>query len=284
MFSTLFLSFIGDLKEDCLNDFGESFGKNRCLKELNLRRCRLKNRFVNLCRNLGNITSLEILDVSSNELTDLIAGVLKTIISKCFHLSDLNLSYNSVGNGCLISIIQGLKGNSSLRSLSMASTELSAGDLLTLSQLIEGCGHLKELDLSFNKLLDVSFRTASLLGLKSDGLIIENRHVIDSVDAHALKSLIQSNTVSSHLHFNHVRIPTVYVSRLFEAIPSMPKLTELCMEDIIPSIDAERLIVLFRGLASHTKLAKIKLRKFTIPQTTTTPTAEALAALIVSLK
>lgn len=89
-----------------------------------------------VCRQLGNVSSLEKLDLSENGLTDAIADILKLIISKCFHLSHLNLSDNNVANGSLQAIIKGLKGNSSLKKLAMSRTDINAGELLIFARLL----------------------------------------------------------------------------------------------------------------------------------------------------
>lgn len=70
------MKFIGNFNDDCLKNLGKAFSENRCLKELNLKKCKLGNKFEIIAKDLGNINSLVELDISDNDLNDSISNVL----------------------------------------------------------------------------------------------------------------------------------------------------------------------------------------------------------------
>lgn len=127
--------------------------------------------------------------------------------------------------------------------------------------MIAGCGHLKQLDISGNQLLDVNFYLSNCLEKIPDVIQVVNCKIANSIEAMALKNLISDNTVSTKLIFNNSEIPTIYVSKLFENIAKTVNLTKVCLTNITPIIESEKLATIIKNLAKLTRLESLKLQK-----------------------
>ncbi|EAS01121.2 transmembrane protein, putative (macronuclear) [Tetrahymena thermophila SB210] len=255
---------LGNFSDQCLINLGNAFSENRCLKELNFSKCKLGTKFDKVAKDLGNINSLVDLNLSDNDLNDTIANILQEIIQKCFHLNHINLSKNSVGNGCIHAIIRGFKGNSSLQKLSMSQTEVTAGELLSFSQLLQNCGHLKNLDISSNKLLDVNLFTMNSLELKPESIVLDKKKIVDQYQAHYLKLMMEDNETTKQVVFNELDLPKMYTSKILEQITKMGNLQKLCIRNPVNQIDSYHLNNFLNQILNMPKLQKLQFSKLQI--------------------
>ncbi|XP_067259746.1 NACHT, LRR and PYD domains-containing protein 12-like isoform X2 [Chanodichthys erythropterus] len=108
---------------------------------------------------------LEILRLYSCDITDEGCAALASALRSNSHLRELDLTLNSIGNGGLMLLSDGLKdSNCKLEKLMLRDCEVTDEGCVALTSALRSNSHLREMDLSQNKIGDKG------LTLLSDGL------------------------------------------------------------------------------------------------------------------
>ena len=144
------------LGEDAGDKIGAALIQNKTLKKLVLSDNKIKNKGARSI--IENGTSLISIDLSENDITPEICYDLKNLMLHSKHLREVIWNGNYVGLKGINYIVEALKGNSKIKSLSLRNTSIGKVGVQSLALGLFKNEHLKILDLGSNSITFESFK------------------------------------------------------------------------------------------------------------------------------
>ena len=233
---------------------------NKHLKELWLHNNYLCSSLGVILRSLASVSTLKLLDLSGNKITQEAGEALISAILNNVHLQFLSLSDTER----LINIIIALQNATDLKKLKLHATRLSYEVANELKLLIE-CNksfeglylHTNNLSSSTNIILQTLCCTSKLKHLD----VLTN--VITEKDADTLASVILNNTKLETLHLNNLMIVPL---RMTESLQSISTLKSLVYDSVPMSVEVESSIA--SVITNNTLLQQLSLRNICLGQGT----------------
>ena len=177
-----------NMSEEVVHDLADVIRNNICLEALALLGNNLKSSSVVILRALTEISTLKNLDISSNNMTGVVADELANVIKHNTSLEILVLSNNNLGSSAVV-VLEALKDISTLQILHLGDNNLSEAVVDDLAVVIRNNTHLKELYLFNNKLqssctviLQALKRNSNLKKLNLKGNNMTGKVVYDLAD------------------------------------------------------------------------------------------------------
>ena len=144
------------LGEDAGDKIGAALIQNKTLKKLVLSDNKIKNKGARSI--IENGTSLISIDLSENDITPEICYDLKNLMLHSKHLREVIWNGNYVGLKGINYIVEALKGNSKIKSLSLRNASIGKVGVQSLALGLFKNEHLKILDLGSNSITFESFK------------------------------------------------------------------------------------------------------------------------------
>ena len=130
---------------------------NTGLEELYLGNNQLHLGIIKITTTLNNISSLKVLDLQNNNITQEVADEISTAIAANHSVEKLYLNDNNFGSSMTV-IAKACSRNSSLKELHITNTGISAESTNDLLNVVNNCNSLQVISLSDNNLQSLGFR------------------------------------------------------------------------------------------------------------------------------
>ena len=176
-------------------EIADMLERNLAIKDLRLNNNNLNFiRLTKLAKTLSDVKSLEVLDISSNLITEIAADAVADVISSNISLNKIYLSNNQIQNGIKI-IAKSLETIYALEILHLASNSIMPDSCNDLANGIKK-HPLIELNIAYNNLQSSGFAiiATGLLSLGTLTCLQIDGTYIDSAVLESLKSVIAKNT------------------------------------------------------------------------------------------
>ncbi|KAL9188184.1 hypothetical protein ACHAXT_006562 [Thalassiosira profunda] len=108
------------------------------------------NGWEQFCTVLRNGSSLEALELNSNQIGDHVAVILANSLPYLSELELLELRHTGIGNGGFIALAQALSTCPTLKELTVASNGIGSEGLIALAEVLPACPTLKHLNVAAN--------------------------------------------------------------------------------------------------------------------------------------
>ena len=199
---------------------------NRHLEKLWLLNNNLQLSAIDILRSLSDISELNSLNISDNQITEEAGEALAFVVSHNKTLEELYLSGNNLGEG-LLSVMKALQHIKSLKKLSLSNNNISKGVSDELALAIKVNKYLEEIELFASNL-----KSSAILVLRSlttistlKNLNINNNHITEEA-AEALASVILNNTGLEEIDIsnNNLGEGTLKVAKALQRITSLRSL------------------------------------------------------------
>ena len=228
------------LSTEIVSELASSIKSYTCLEEIFMHNSNLKLSVIILSEALTTISTLKVLDLQSNGLTEETGESLASVISNNLALETLFLDNNNIGVGAL-KIAKALQNIKCLRLLGLSSNSLPKDIVHKLSTAIKSNSYLQLLTLSSNDL-----RSSAIVILQSLSSIatlkvlnINNNHIGEEA-GEALASVIIHNTGMEKLYLsdNNLGYGILKVAKALQHITSL-KLLDLGNNNIPKEVSGE---------------------------------------------
>ncbi|XP_065913984.1 protein NLRC5-like isoform X2 [Dysidea avara] len=192
------------LPETVVNELASVIKSNANLRELHLANNRLQPSTIIILQALKEISSLTVLDLSNNNLSEKIVNYLADVIKHNIHLRKLNLSYNNLRSSAIV-VLEALKGISHLNKLDLSGNNMSESVAIELADVIKANKiKIEEICLASNRLH--SSATIILQALKETShlthLDLDNNNMSEIV-VNDLADVIKNNTCLEELYLGN---------------------------------------------------------------------------------
>ena len=220
------LKQISNLKKLNLNDnsmtcrvVGDLTGvikSNYHLEVLRIRGNNLQSSAITIFENLKRISTLRVLDLDDNNMSEEVADSLADVIKNNVHLEELHLSDNKLQSSITV-ILQALKQISNLKKLNLNDNSMTCRVVGDLAGVIKSNYHLEVLRIRGNNLqssantIFESLKIVSTLTL----LDLDNNNMSDKV-ADTLANVIKNNVHLEQLHLCNNNLQSSVVLILYE--------------------------------------------------------------------
>ena len=201
---------------------GECLKVNNTLKELNISSNKISNNeMISICEALQmNITTLRILNVSHNNLSD-IGTVIGDCLIKNNSLQELNLSYNMISDDEVVSIGEALQANTTLQTLDISNNKKVTSDgIHAFGDCLRKGINLQLLRISLNDLNYITFDSM----LNSTDMC--NKKLGD-IGAIFISTFLCGNGSMHKLNISHNKISDKGVEAISECLKNNNTLQEL---------------------------------------------------------
>ena len=139
---------------------------------------------------LSNISTIKILDLANNSLSDYIADDIKLILS-CNNLEEVYLGRNNLQEVGMIKIAEALQANTTLKVFDISNNDISSKAVIGIAATLANKTNLEKLHLNGNKLRT---RDVGEIGSKFNSSFLKvfnvSRNVIDSVAASWIAAIL----------------------------------------------------------------------------------------------
>ena len=225
-----------------------------------------------------NETSLTQLDLSYNSIGDVFAASLSEALTANSSLTNLDLSYNSIGAVGAASLFQALTANSSLTNLNLSDNSIGDDGAASLSQALTANSSLTNLNLSYNSigadgaasLLQALTANSSLTNLNLSG------NSIGAAGAASLSQALTANSSLTNLYLSGNSIGAVGAASLSQALTANSSLTNLDLS--LNSIGAVGAASLSQALTANSSLTNLNLSYNSIGAVGAASLSQALTA------
>ena len=190
------------LGEDAGDKIGAALIQNKTLKKLVLSDNKIKNKGARSI--IENGTSLISIDLSENDITPEVCYDLKNLMVHSKHLREVIWNGNYVGLKGINFIVEALKGNSKIKSLSLRNTSIGKVGVQSLALGLYKNEHLKILDLGSNSITFESFKDLcdSLNNNKIRILRCKNNLLGDESAKYFAESILNKESTSCLISFD----------------------------------------------------------------------------------
>ena len=190
------------LGEDAGDKIGAALIQNKTLKKLVLSDNKIKNKGARSI--IENGTSLVSIDLSENDITPEVCYDLKNLMVHSKHLREVIWNGNYVGLKGINFIVEALKGNSKIKSLSLRNTSIGKVGVQSLALGLYKNEHLKILDLGSNSITFESFKDLcdSLNNNKIRILRCKNNLLGDESAKYFAESILNKESTSCLISFD----------------------------------------------------------------------------------
>ena len=191
-----------DMSREMVNELASAIKLYTCLENIYLHSNDLKLSVIILSEALNTISTLKVLDLQNNELTEEAGESLASVIINNPSLEALFLDNNNIGVGAL-KIAEALRNIKSLKMLGLSNNNLSKEFADKLVAVIESNCYLELLTLSSNRLQSsATVILQSLANITTLKFLDMNNNQIGEKGGDALASVIKSNTRLQKLFFH----------------------------------------------------------------------------------
>jgi len=190
------------LGEDAGDKIGAALIQNKTLKKLVLSDNKIKNKGARSI--IENGTSLVSIDLSENDITPEVCYDLKNLMLHSKYLREVIWNGNFVGIKGINFIVDALKGNSKIKSLSLRNTSIGKVGVQSLALGLYKNEHLKILDLGSNSITFESFKDLcdSLNNNKIRILRCKNNLLGDESAKYFAESILSNESTSCLVSFD----------------------------------------------------------------------------------
>ena len=209
-------------------DLAYVINRNSCLEKLYLSNNDLKSTAVVVLQALQGITTLEVLDLSCNDMTSVVAEDLALVIKCNSCLAELHLASNNLGAAAVV-VLQALQGITTLELLDLNFNHLTGVAAEYLACVIKSNSCLKKLYLSGNDLKSSGVvMLQALQGITTLKVLDLSFNHMTSVIAKELVDVIKCNPCLEELHlaYNDLNSSTIMVLQALQKIRTL-KLLDL---------------------------------------------------------
>ena len=214
------------LSIETVSELASSIKSYNCLEEIFMHNSNLKLSVIILSEALTTISTLKVLDLQSNGLTEEAGESLASVIINNVALETLILDNNSIGVGVL-KIAKALQNIKSLRLLGLSNNNLPKEVVHELSTAIKSNSYLEVLTLSSNDLRSSAIIILQMLSniTSLKGLDMSNNHIGDK-GGQVLVAVIKSNInlIKLHLSSNNLKWSGIRISEALQSISSLESL------------------------------------------------------------
>ena len=220
------------LCREMVSDLASTVKLHTCLKEIYLCNSNLKSSAIILLEALSRISTLKVLDLQSNGLTEEAGDPIQSVIINNSLLERLILDNNSIGMGVL-KIAKALQNINSLKVLSLKNNNLCKEISDELAMAIKSNYYLESLTLSSNNLLSSVIVLESLSNISTLKVLNMNNNQIGEKGGEALASVIKINTRLQALYCsnNNLKSSVAVVSEALQNISTI-ELLDLSNNDL----------------------------------------------------
>ena len=193
------------LGEDAGDKIGAALIQNKTLKKLVLSDNKIKNKGArSIIENGTSLTSLVSIDLSENDITPEVCYDLKNLMIHSKYLREVIWNGNFVGLKGINFIVDALKENSKIKSLSLRNTSIGKVGVQSLALGLYKNEHLKILDLGSNSITFESFKDLcdSLNNNKIKILRCKNNLLGDESAKYFAESILSNESTSCLVSFD----------------------------------------------------------------------------------
>ena len=249
------------LGEDAGDKIGAALIQNKTLKKLVLSDNKIKNKGARSI--IENGTSLISIDLSENDITPEICYDLKNLMVHSKHLREVIWNGNYVGLKGINYIVEALKANSKIKSLSLRNTSIGKVGVQSLALGLYKNEHLKILDLGSNSITFESFKDLcdSLNNNKIKILRCKNNLLGDESAKYFAESILNKESTSYLISFDFssCKIYDQGLIYLLNSLTTNEKINWINLKDNYFSHEIDFVILNF--LEKNTHLTHIDLTK-----------------------
>ena len=249
------------LGEDAGDKIGAALIQNKTLKKLVLSDNKIKNKGARSI--IENGTSLISIDLSENDITPEICYDLKNLMVHSKHLREVIWNGNYVGLKGINYIVEALKANSKIKSLSLRNTSIGKVGVQSLALGLYKNEHLKILDLGSNSITFESFKDLcdSLNNNKIKILRCKNNLLGDESAKYFAESILNKESTSYLISFDFssCKIYDQGLIYLLNSLTKKEKINWINLRDNYFSHEIDFVILNF--LEKNTHLTHIDLTK-----------------------
>ena len=249
------------LGEDAGDKIGAALIQNKTLKKLVLSDNKIKNKGARSI--IENGTSLISIDLSENDITPEICYDLKNLMIHSKHLREVIWNGNYVGLKGINYIVEALKANSKIKSLSLRNTSIGKVGVQSLALGLYKNEHLKILDLGSNSITFESFKDLcdSLNNNKIKILRCKNNLLGDESAKYFAESILNKDSTSClvSFDFSSCKIYDQGLIYLLNSLTTNEKINWINLRDNYFSHEIDFVILNF--LEKNTHLTHIDLIK-----------------------
>jgi len=210
-----------------VDDLADVIKNNTCLEELHLDNNNLHTSAVVILQALKAISSLKVLSLNSNSMSEKVVDDLADVIKSNGKLEKFRLSYNGLQSSAIV-ILQALKAISSLKVLSLNSNNMSEKVVDDLAKVINSNDKLQELRLNYNNLQSSAVVILQALKAISSLTVLSlNSNNMSGKMVDDLADVIKNNTCLEELHLdnNDLQSSAVVILQALKAISSLKVLS-----------------------------------------------------------
>ena len=254
-----------DLSGNDLQELGDQYVSNSLLivsnlKDVNFNCCNLSTSdTVIIFKGMKDITSLKILNIGHNMITDEAAETISTVLSYNNKLQSLDLSCNYFTSDGFIKIFKHIKNIVYLRKLNISSNDITIKAAHSIATFLCLNSKLEELDLS-NAILQtpgaiIIFK--SLRQFSNFRKLFINKNMITDEAADDIAVVLSQSTKLEELDISCNNLQTAGIIQIFESIKHISTLTKLDIAHNMVTDEAREYIL--DGLSSNSKLKELNL-------------------------
>ena len=215
------------------------------------------------CRALGELLSsystLEHLDISTNDLTSETVQLLFSGIQHTSALKWLSLDFNPLGNGGAVPLLKSRVAHN-LSCLRLRDTGIGEEDCRALCSLLLASTSLQWIDISNNDLPSVAMQLI-VSGLQ-DNTTVNNLYVMkNSLDSEAAVSLLKS-PLAHRLHHFSLTVTGVEDCRALGELLTTPQKLQFLDISAGSGLPPEAMELIITGLQNNTKLKRLRVWDF----------------------
>ena len=245
-----------NIPQEACEELALAIESNKFLTKLSLSLNNLQFSANVILKSLATITTLIMLDLSNNQITQEAGEALASVIIHNTRLEELHLHTNSLGIGT-VKVAKALQHITTLKILDLSNNNIPQEACEELALAIESNKFLTKLSLSLNNLqFSANVILKSLATITSLIMLDLNNNQTTQEAGKALASVIMHNTrlEELHLHTNSLGIGAVKVAKALQHITTL-KMLNLSNNDI-PQEACEELAL---GIKSNNQLEKLWL-------------------------
>ena len=143
-----------NITDDGVIAISEYLKNNSTLQELNISHNKISSGMTNIFKALQMHATLQILDISRNNITDEGAIAISECLKNNNTLQKLDISYNQVSDVIIINILEFLHINTMLQVLVVSHNNITDNGAVAISEYLKNNSTLQELDISHNQVSD----------------------------------------------------------------------------------------------------------------------------------
>ena len=245
-----------NISKEVSDELALAIKANEQLEEMRLYGSSLKASVIVLLQSLSTISTLKLLNISDNQITEEAGEALASVVMHNTGLEELRLDGNSFGEG-LFNVMKDLQSITSLKMLILGNSDISKKVSCELAVAIKSNNHLEKLGLYNSNMKSSSFAVIQALSTISTlkYLNINNNQITEEA-GEELASVVMHNTGLEELHLdsNSFGEGLFNVMKALQSITSLRKL-HLGNSDISKKVSCELAV----AIKSNNHLEKLWL-------------------------